>query len=168
MNAEISELKIRIRKLEENKTRLYSFISNLSNVVTPNENTNILITENTSSQQTIAITQRRNSGRSQMQTIPIPIQKSAQLLSSLTIREKLERKNVIIPNEYLCPITMDLINDPVMLEDGIIYENEAITRWLRTNNKSPITRMVINKNIKIKCITMKKLIEDFVNKNLNS
>lgn len=83
------------------------------------------------------------------------------------IREQLEAKNVVIPNEYICPITMNIMKDPVMLEDGNVYENEAITRWLRTNNKSPVTNMVVNKEIKIKCITIKKLIQDFIDANLN-
>ena len=44
------------------------------------------------------------------------------------------------PEEYLCPINLTLMNDPVIGSDGRSYERAAITQWLRTNPHSPITR----------------------------
>jgi Mg-chelatase subunit ChlD len=46
-----------------------------------------------------------------------------------------------IPNEFMCPISMDLMTDPVMAPDGHTYERSAITEWLSTHNTSPITRV---------------------------
>jgi len=40
-----------------------------------------------------------------------------------------------IPNDYLCPITQELLKDPVVAADGQSYEREAITEWLRRGNK---------------------------------
>ena len=45
-----------------------------------------------------------------------------------------------IPDEYLCPITLLLMRDPVMGADGRTYERTAITQWLQSNPNSPITR----------------------------
>lgn len=45
-----------------------------------------------------------------------------------------------VPDEYLCPITLLLMNDPVIGSDGQTYERFAITQWLRTNRQSPLTR----------------------------
>ena len=42
--------------------------------------------------------------------------------------------------EFVCPITQELPIDPVLAEDGRVYERSAITAWLRTNNTSPHTR----------------------------
>ena len=42
--------------------------------------------------------------------------------------------------ELVCPITQELPTDPVMAEDGRVYERSAITAWLRTNINSPHTR----------------------------
>jgi hypothetical protein len=42
--------------------------------------------------------------------------------------------------EFICPITQELPIQPVMAEDGKIYEREAIANWLRQNATSPITR----------------------------
>ena len=38
-----------------------------------------------------------------------------------------------------CPISQALVVDPVMAEDGAIYERDQITKWLSSNNRSPVT-----------------------------
>jgi Mg-chelatase subunit ChlD len=45
-----------------------------------------------------------------------------------------------IPSEFICPISMDLMTDPVVGTDGHTYERTAITEWLSTNTVSPLTR----------------------------
>ena len=44
------------------------------------------------------------------------------------------------PEEFLCPITLTLMHDPVIGPDGHSYERSAIVQWLRTNPHSPLTR----------------------------
>lgn len=45
------------------------------------------------------------------------------------------------PSEtFICPITHELMNDPVIDPDGNSYERQAIVDWLRGQNTSPITR----------------------------
>jgi hypothetical protein len=44
------------------------------------------------------------------------------------------------PNEFLCPITLTLMHDPVIGPDGHSYERSAILQWLQTNPHSPLTR----------------------------
>jgi hypothetical protein len=43
------------------------------------------------------------------------------------------------PPSFLCPVTGDLMHDPVTCADGHSYERYAITRWLSENRTSPIT-----------------------------
>jgi hypothetical protein len=38
-----------------------------------------------------------------------------------------------------CPITHEIMNDPVIAADGQTYERRALARWLRRNNSSPLT-----------------------------
>lgn len=45
-----------------------------------------------------------------------------------------------VPAEYLCPITNDVMRDPVIDSEGHTYERTAIVQWLQTNPRSPITR----------------------------
>ena len=45
-----------------------------------------------------------------------------------------------IPDEFLCPITLSLMTDPVIGSDGRTYERSAILQWLAKNQNSPMTR----------------------------
>jgi len=45
-----------------------------------------------------------------------------------------------LPEGFYCPITCDLMMDPVISKEGITYEREAIEQWIQANGKSPITR----------------------------
>ena len=42
-------------------------------------------------------------------------------------------------SEYLCPITKDIMIDPVSDENGHTFERSAIEGWLRTSDLSPMT-----------------------------
>ena len=45
------------------------------------------------------------------------------------------------PPSLICPITQELLEDPVIAADGLHVEGEAIERWLGmgTNRRSPTT-----------------------------
>eukprot|EP00928_Gymnodinium_smaydae_P029072 TRINITY_DN2199_c0_g2_i1.p1 TRINITY_DN2199_c0_g2~~TRINITY_DN2199_c0_g2_i1.p1 ORF type:complete len:681 (+),score=121.26 TRINITY_DN2199_c0_g2_i1:230-2272(+) len=40
---------------------------------------------------------------------------------------------------FLCPVTHDVMRDPVVSADGYTYERAAIARWFETSRKSPVT-----------------------------
>lgn len=44
-----------------------------------------------------------------------------------------------VPSEFLCPITYEVMTDPVILSDGHTYERTAIEEWLRNHNTSPLS-----------------------------
>ena len=44
-----------------------------------------------------------------------------------------------VPDDYVCPITSEIMTDPVSTSDGFTYERAAITEWLRTKDTSPKT-----------------------------
>lgn len=47
-----------------------------------------------------------------------------------------------IPDEFLCPITHEVMKDPVIAADGYSYEREAIDSWIKTKNRSsPMTNL---------------------------
>lgn len=43
-------------------------------------------------------------------------------------------------NHLLCPITQEVMIDPVIAKDGVTYERETITKWLELRGTSPISR----------------------------
>ena len=44
-----------------------------------------------------------------------------------------------VPDHYVCPITAEIMTDPVCTADGFTYEREAISEWLHTKDTSPVT-----------------------------
>jgi hypothetical protein len=48
-----------------------------------------------------------------------------------------------IPEEYTCPITADLMIDPVVASDGHTYSREGIRQWLALKRTSPKTNEVM-------------------------
>lgn len=44
-----------------------------------------------------------------------------------------------IPPAFICPITQDLMLQPVVTADGQTYERDAIEEWLRNHQTSPLT-----------------------------
>ena len=43
------------------------------------------------------------------------------------------------PYEFICPLTCEIFNDPVVAADGHTYERSAIEQWLETHDPSPAT-----------------------------
>ncbi|XP_072020781.1 WD repeat, SAM and U-box domain-containing protein 1-like [Amphiura filiformis] len=52
-----------------------------------------------------------------------------------------------VPDEYLCPITREIMRDPVIAADGYSYERSSIESWLRGGtNTSPMTNAPLTSN----------------------
>lgn len=61
----------------------------------------------------------------------------------LALSRKLSReKNTANHSQtYICPITMDTAQSPVVCTDGFVYEKVAILNWLKTKTTSPMTNL---------------------------
>lgn len=66
------------------------------------------------------------------------------------------------PTEFKCPITQDLMMDPVIASDGHSYEKKALQSFLsRGNRTSPLTREKLDHKIVISNMNLKKRIRDY-------
>ena len=64
-------------------------------------------------------------------------------------------------NEFLCPITFSLPVDPVMAEDGNVYERSAIEEWLKQQRKSPVTNLAMGTRL-LPALQVKNMIRTMV------
>ncbi|XP_065166675.1 WD repeat, SAM and U-box domain-containing protein 1-like isoform X3 [Atheta coriaria] len=49
-----------------------------------------------------------------------------------------------IPDEYICPITQEIMREPVTISDGFTYEKQAITEWFMSGKyTSPMTNLTL-------------------------
>ena len=68
-------------------------------------------------------------------------------LQSMRIQEQMEldeNAEEEIPDEFKCPISLDLMQDPVLAADGHSYDRVQIESWFRTSHVSPNTRLNLN------------------------
>jgi len=100
------------------------------------------------------------------------------------VRNEAERGNFNImanqqpnpPNELVCPITQEIMFDPVVASDGRTYERNAIYTWLSTKNTSPMTKEpIIDKTLRtnwairsaIQRFLDRSLVKDMVGESVN-
>ena len=65
------------------------------------------------------------------------------------------------PPAYVCPITQELMNDPVTTLDGHTFERAAIEHWFETNDASPRTGKLLRNKLLIPNIALREQIEIF-------
>ena len=64
-----------------------------------------------------------------------------------------------IPREFICPVTFEIMEDPVICCDGYTYEKSVILNL--PNSLSPLTRQPIDKNNLIPNRNLKDAIERY-------
>lgn len=52
-----------------------------------------------------------------------------------------------VPEEFECPITLQVMDDPVIASDGITYERKAIEDWFSTHDTSPANNKVLENKL---------------------
>ena len=63
--------------------------------------------------------------------------------------------------DLLCPITLTIMEDPVICSDGFSYERNAIEAWLKSNCRSPKTNQILSNKTLIPNKTLKATIISF-------
>ena len=78
---------------------------------------------------------------------------SALQLARMLEEEEQSRAEAAVPQlsqpplEFVCPITLDIMEDPVVLADGFTYERTAIEDWMDVNTNSPMTGARVSKTM---------------------
>lgn len=77
--------------------------------------------------------------------------------------------DVEIPNHFLCPISLDLMKDPVTLSSGITYDRESIEKWLEAGNFTcPVTNQILRSFDQIPNHSLRKMIQEWGTENQNN
>jgi ligand-binding SRPBCC domain-containing protein len=48
--------------------------------------------------------------------------------------------DLLIPEEFICPLTLEIFHSPVMTRWGHSFERSALLRWLKYHEGCPLTR----------------------------
>ncbi|KAJ6707370.1 WDSAM1 PROTEIN [Salix viminalis] len=69
---------------------------------------------------------------------------------------------IMIPRHFCCPISLDLMKDPVTLSTGITYDRESIDKWIEDGNLTcPVTNQVLASFDQIPNHSLRKMIQDW-------
>ncbi|KAL6187572.1 hypothetical protein ACLB2K_038970 [Fragaria x ananassa] len=67
-----------------------------------------------------------------------------------------------IPSHFRCPISLDMMTDPVTLSTGITYDRQSIEKWIEAGNVTcPTTNQVLTTLEPIPNHTIRKMIQDW-------
>ena len=64
-------------------------------------------------------------------------------------------------DNFMCPITFEVMGDPVSCADGHSYDRAAITRWLQDHNTSPKTGMPLEHTNLVPNHALRSAIQDW-------
>ena len=69
------------------------------------------------------------------------------------------------PHDFLCPIMLNVMQDPVITSDGHSYDRINIINWFKHKSTSPVTGMLLNNTNVITNYTLKNIITEWKNSN---
>ncbi|ERM96136.1 hypothetical protein AMTRI_Chr09g14340 [Amborella trichopoda] len=67
-------------------------------------------------------------------------------IDNVFLPKSLEKSpSLLIPNDFLCPITLEIMTDPVIIATGQTYERSSIQKWLESGHRTcPKTRLTLS------------------------
>ncbi|XP_015956724.1 U-box domain-containing protein 21 [Arachis duranensis] len=70
--------------------------------------------------------------------------------------------DIVIPVHFCCPVSLDIMKDPVTLSTGITYDRDSIDKWLESgNNTCPVTKQLLTTSDMIPNHAIRKMIQDW-------
>ena len=70
-----------------------------------------------------------------------------------------------VPHHFYCPITQDVMMDPVKTVDGMTYDRPAIERWFSMSSTSPLTGLPLASRALVPHTSLREQIQAFVESN---
>jgi len=72
------------------------------------------------------------------------------------------------PPSFLCPISTEIMSDPVLVvESGMVYDRSSIERWFQNSSTDPLTNAPVNSKTLVSIITLKNAIQEWVEMHKN-
>ncbi|KAL9657177.1 hypothetical protein ABK040_011399 [Willaertia magna] len=105
-----------------------------------------------------------NSPLSSTSSSPLNTPSSPSSFNKDEIEKQIEEWKNKYLNKYNCPISQQLMIDPVTIETGQTYDRKTIEEWLKSKNTCPITRATLKSKSLARNVILKDTIDEKVNK----
>ena len=67
--------------------------------------------------------------------------------------------HVVSGDHFCCPLTLDVMANPVIAADGHTYERSAIEEWFKNNDTSPITNLLVASTVLTPNFALKSMLK---------
>jgi hypothetical protein len=88
------------------------------------------------------------------------IEEEKKAAENVEIKENSEHAEDNEEDLLLCPISQELMTDPVMTPYGHCFQRSSIEQWLEKHNTCPITGKNLEKSQLMPCYTVKAIVEE--------
>ncbi|ESW13929.1 hypothetical protein PHAVU_008G238500 [Phaseolus vulgaris] len=69
---------------------------------------------------------------------------------------------IAIPTHFRCPVTLDMMKDPVTMATGITYDRDSIEKWIESGNRTcPVTKTELTSFEMIPNHSIRRMIQDW-------
>ncbi|KAK7385666.1 hypothetical protein VNO78_31441 [Psophocarpus tetragonolobus] len=69
---------------------------------------------------------------------------------------------IAIPTHFRCPVTLDMMKDPVTVSTGITYDRDSIEKWIESGNRTcPVTKTELSSFDMIPNHAIRRMIQDW-------
>ncbi|TKY56675.1 U-box domain-containing protein 21 [Spatholobus suberectus] len=69
---------------------------------------------------------------------------------------------IAIPTHFRCPVTLDMMKDPVTVSTGITYDRDSIEKWIESGNRTcPVTKTELTSVDMIPNHAIRRMIQDW-------
>lgn len=108
--------------------------------------------------------EERMSRQKEVKDVKLLVDDSVDGFSDVHVDQSEIESNSGVPHAFLCPITQEIMIDPVIIETGQTYERQFIEEWLKTKSTCPITNVELKSKSWIPNYSLKSAILDWKSK----
>jgi len=119
----------------------------------------------------VAVTRRASAARARPQVTLSSAQSTRDIGIGPSPQEALVKRSTFsvesvlppVPQSFKCPITHEVMRDPVMTQDGHVYESDAIQEWFRRGHRtSPVTGVELINLALLPEVPLRRAIEEYM------
>ncbi|XP_023735506.1 U-box domain-containing protein 21 [Lactuca sativa] len=89
-------------------------------------------------------------------------QRASRLAGKKLLSKQNSQLELTIPTHFRCPISLDLMKDPVTLSTGITYDRQSIEKWIQDGNQTcPVTNQILTSFDQIPNHMIRRMIQDW-------
>ncbi|KAG9149348.1 hypothetical protein Leryth_003324 [Lithospermum erythrorhizon] len=86
--------------------------------------------------------------------------------SSISLNLQNQEKSVVVPEEFRCPLSKELMKDPVIVSTGQTFDRPFIQKWINSGNRMcPQTQQVLSHTILTPNHLIREMISQWCKKN---